>query len=143
MQHASGDRNSLQRFVNAQEPVFEEVCAELRDGRKRTHWMWFIFPQIKGLGYSSMSQYYALSSLAEADAYLQHPVLGPRLRECTRLVNVVEGRSIEEIFGDIDAVKFRSSMTLFAKATDDNQIFLDALQKYFSGEFDPLTIQRL
>lgn len=90
-----------------------------------------------------MSQYYAIASLAEAQAYLQHPVLGPRLRECTKLVNSVKGRSIEEILGGIDAMKLRSSMTLFAKATDDNQIFLDALKKYFAGEFDPLTIQRL
>lgn len=107
------------------------------------HWIWFIFPQVEGLGQSWMSQRYAISSLSEAQAYLQHPILGPRLRECTQLVNSVKGRSIEEIFGGIDAMKFRSSMTLFAKATDDNQMFLDALQKYFSGKFDPLTIQRL
>src|SRR5579863_7341807 len=137
------DPFDLQRFVDAQRAEFEAARKELEGGMKVGHWIWFIFPQIKGLGQSWMSQRYAISSLAEAQAYLQHPVLGPRMRECTQLVNSVNGRSIEEIFGDIDAMKFRSSMTLFAKATDDNQIFLNALQKYFSGEFDPLTIQRL
>lgn len=137
------DPFDLQRFVDAQQAEFEAARSELEAGRKVGHWIWFIFPQIKGLGHSSMSQYYAIASLTEAQAYLQHPTLGPRLRECTQLVNSVGGRSIEEIFGGIDAMKFRSSMTLFAKATDDNQVFQDALQKYFSGEFDPLTIQRL
>jgi uncharacterized protein (DUF1810 family) len=137
------DPFDLQRFVDVQRSEFDAARAELEGGRKVGHWIWFIFPQIKGLGQSWMSQRYAISSLAEAQAYLQHPILGPRLRECTQLVNSVKGRSIEEIFGGIDAMKFRSSMTLFAKATDDNQVFQDALQKYFSGEFDPLTIQRL
>jgi uncharacterized protein (DUF1810 family) len=137
------DPFDLQRFVDAQRAEFESARSELEGGRKVGHWIWFIFPQIKGLGQSSMSQYYAIASLAEAQAYLQHPILGPRLRECTQLVNSVKGRSIEQIFGGIDAMKFRSSMTLFAKTTDDNQIFLNALQKYFSGEFDPLTIQCL
>ncbi len=105
--------------------------------------MWFIFPQIQGLGFSYQSRLFAISSLEEAAAYLNHPVLGARLKECTRLVNEVEGRSIDEILGDIDALKFRSSMTLFAHATPDNKIFKDALQKYFHGEFDPLTLARL
>jgi uncharacterized protein (DUF1810 family) len=134
---------NLERFVTAQEPVFEQVQAELRNGRKTSHWMWFIFPQIKGLGHSSVAQYYAISSLAEAQAYLQHPVLGPRLQECTCLVVAVEGRSIHDIFGTPDDLKFCSSMTLFAHATADNQIFLEALKKYFAGQFDALTIQRL
>jgi uncharacterized protein (DUF1810 family) len=143
MENGAPDPFDLQRFVDAQRAEFEAARSELRGGMKVGHWIWFIFPQIKGLGQSWMSQRYAISSLTEARAYLQHPVLGPRLRECTQLVNSVKGRSIEEILGDIDAMKFRSSMTLFAKAGDDSQIFLDALQKYFAGEFDPLTIQRL
>jgi uncharacterized protein (DUF1810 family) len=137
------DLYDLQRFVTAQDPVFEDVCSELRQGRKTSHWMWFVFPQIKGLGRTSIAQHYAISSKAEAEAYLNHPVLGPRLRECTRLVLEVEGRSLLDIFGSPDDMKFCSSMTLFAHATPDNRIFLDALQKYCSGRFDPLTIERL
>ena len=137
------DPFNLERFVDAQRTQFEAARSELAAGRKLGHWIWFIFPQIKGLGQSWMSQQYAISSLAEAEAYLQHPILGPRLRECTRLVNGVKGRTSEEIFGGIDSMKFRSSMTLFAKAAADKQIFLDALNQYFAGEFDPLTIQRL
>jgi uncharacterized protein (DUF1810 family) len=134
---------SLERFVQAQEPVFERVMAELRGGQKTSHWMWFVFPQIEGLGHSPTARRFALSSRAEAEAYLRHPVLGPRLRECTRLVNAVEGRSIEEIFGYPDHLKFRSCVTLFAHATGDNQVFVDALGKYFGGEYDPLTLDRL
>lgn len=137
------DPYNLKRFVDAQDPVFARVCSELRAGRKREHWMWFIFPQIQGLGYSPLAQKFAITSLEEARAYLDHPILGARLRECCRLVNLVEGRSIEEIFGYPDDLKFRSSMTLFAHATSDNQVFRDALEKYFSGEFDPLTLERL
>jgi uncharacterized protein (DUF1810 family) len=137
------DRYDLQRFIDAQNPIFEQVCAELRAGQKQGHWMWFIFPQIRGLGHSQMAIKFALSSLDEAEAYLQHQVLGPRLRECTRLVVVVEERSINQIFGYPDDLKFRSSMTLFASSTSENQIFKDALQKYFSGELDRLTIERL
>jgi uncharacterized protein (DUF1810 family) len=105
--------------------------------------MWFVFPQIQGLGHSAMARRFALSSLAEVKAYLRHPILGPRLRQCTQLVNAVEGRSIEEIFGYPDYLKFRSSMTLFAHATDDDQVFSDALRKYFGGVEDPLTLQRI
>jgi uncharacterized protein (DUF1810 family) len=123
----------LQRFVDAQNPVFEQVCAELREGRKQTHWMWFIFPQIKGLGTSPMAIEFAISSRQEAEAYLKHSVLGPRLRECTRLVNQVERRSVNQIFGYPDDLKFRSSMTLFASTSCENAIFKDALQKYFGG----------
>ena len=137
------DTYDLQRFVDAQNPVYDKICAELRDGQKKSHWMWFVFPQIEGLGSSPMARKFAISSLAEAAAYLEHPVLGPRLTECTRLVNLVEGRSIEQIFGRPDDLKFRSSMTLFAHATPDNPVFIDALQKYFSGEFDPATLARL
>jgi len=137
------DPYNLQRFVEAQDPVFQRVCSELRGGSKRSHWMWFIFPQIRGLGQSAVSVKYSISSLAEAKAYLAHSILGPRLRECTRLVNQVDGRSIEDIFGYPDDLKFHSSITLFARATPDSQVFMDALQKYFRGEFDQLTLDRL
>ena len=137
------DPYDLQRFVDAQDPVYQRVCAELRNGRKDTHWMWFIFPQIRGLGSSSTAAAFAIESREEAEAYLAHPVLGPRLRECTGLVNQVEGRSAEQIFGYPDVLKFRSSMTLFASAASDNQIFQDALEKYFGGEPDPRTLKLL
>jgi len=139
------DPYDLQRFLDAQNPVFERVCTELRSGQKIGHWMWFIFPQLRGLGHSEMTERFAISSQDEAEAYLNHPVLGPRLRECTRLVMLVEGRSINQIFGYPDDLKFRSSMTLFASTTSDsdNQIFKDALQEYFAGEPDRLTIERI
>jgi uncharacterized protein (DUF1810 family) len=137
------DRYDLQRFVDAQRPVFDTVCAELRDGKKRSHWMWFVFPQIRGLGRSDMARRFAIASIEEAKAYLEHPVLGHRLRECSRLVAAVDGRSIEEMFGSPDDMKFRSSMTLFAQATPDNEVFVNCLQKYFAGEADPLTLGQL
>ena len=127
------DPYDLQRFVTAQDPIFEQVRTELRAGRKRTHWMWFVFPQLQGLGHSPMAQKYAISSLEEAAAYLAHPTLGARLRECTDLVNHIKDRSIEQIFGYPDDLKFRSCMTLFADATPDNQVFKDALKKYYPG----------
>ncbi|HSE74880.1 MAG TPA: DUF1810 domain-containing protein [Dongiaceae bacterium] len=133
----------LQRFVDAQAPVYGRVCGELRNGRKQSHWMWFIFPQIAGLGHSPMAQRYAISSLAEAKAYLEHPILGPRLRECTRLVLSVEGRSAREILGAPDDMKFRSCLTLFAHAAPEEPLFHDALRKYFYGAFDPLTVEKL
>jgi uncharacterized protein (DUF1810 family) len=139
----SVDPYDLQRFVDAQNPVFEKVCAELQSGQKRGHWMWFIFPQLRSLGSSQMAVKFGISSRQEAEAYLKHPILGPRLRECTGLVNLVKGRSIKEIFGYPDDLKLRSSMTLFASATPDNQVFRDALQKYFAGEVDRLTIEEL
>lgn len=129
--------------MDAQEHVIESVRAELRRGQKRGHWIWFIFPQLKGLGRSGTSQMYGISSLDEAVAYLEHPVLGPRLIECTELVNAVEGRTAEQIFGDIDAMKFRSCMTLFAKASRENTVFMEALEKYYAGEFDMLTLSLL
>jgi uncharacterized protein (DUF1810 family) len=137
------DAYDLQRFVDAQSGVYEQAKSELRAGRKEGHWMWYVFPQIKGLGYSATAQKYAISSLDEASAYLNHPVLGPRLRECARLVSMVNGRSIEYIFGYPDNLKFHSSMTLFAHAADENQIFTDVLRKYFRSELDRLTIARL
>ena len=134
---------NLERFVTAQAPVFATVLAELRAGRKRTHWMWFIFPQIKGLGSSATAVYFAIDSREEAAAYLKHPVLGPRLLECTRLVLDVKGRTSIQIFGLIDDLKFRSSMTLFAEVTLKETVFREALEKYFDGEADALTLEIL
>lgn len=133
----------LQRFLNAQDPEYESVLSELRRARKTSHWMWYVFPQLKGLGSSSNASYFGISSRGEAEAYLKHPILGPRLRECTTLVNRAEARSIEAIFGSIDSLKFRSSMTLFAEVDPAGGIFKEALEKYFDGERDPLTLNRL
>src|SRR5437868_12171131 len=137
------DPFDLDRFLRAQDSVFEQVKSELRAGSKRGHWMWFVFPQLKGLGSSWMAEKYAISSRAEAEAYLAHAILGPRLTECTRLVNQVEGRSAEAIFGSVDTLKFRSSMTLFAEVSRDGSVFAEALQKYFAGQPDRLTLERL
>jgi uncharacterized protein (DUF1810 family) len=135
------DTYDLQRFVAAQDAAgtYESAVAELGDGRKRSHWMWFVFPQIAGLGQSPTSRRYAIRSLDEARAYLEHPVLGPRLRESTRIVAELTGRTAEEIFGGIDAVKLRSSMTLFARAAADNGLFTRVLDAYFDGRADPAT----
>ena len=138
-----GDRFQLQRFVDAQQPVYAAVLSELRAGRKRSHWMWFIFPQVAGLGHSATSKTFAVSSLTEAAAYLAHPTLGPRLRECAALVAGIDGRSVDEIFGHPDDLKFRSSMTLFARAAPGEPIFDACLQKYFGGEPDPQTVALL
>ncbi|MBV8935889.1 MAG: DUF1810 domain-containing protein [Alphaproteobacteria bacterium] len=137
------DPYNLQRFVDAQNPVYDRVCAELRDGRKKSHWMWFVFPQIEGLGTSQMARKFAISSLAEAAAYLAHAILGSRLVECTKLVNLIEGRLIGQIFRYPDDLKFCSSMSLFARATAENQVFVNAVEKYFKGEFDQATMERL
>ena len=142
MQSAS-DRFNLQRFVDAQERVYATVLDELRASRKRSHWIWFVFPQIAGLGSSATAARYAISSIHEARAYLGHDVLGPRLHECTRLVNAVPDRSIGEIFGSPDDMKVRSSMTLFAHATEDNSDFVELLARYYDGTEDPLTLRRL
>ena len=137
------DPFALQRFVDAQDPVIARVIDELARGRKSGHWMWFIFPQIAGLGFSAMAQRYAISSLDEARAYLAHPVLGPRLRQCTELVLAVDGRDAHAIFGSPDDLKFRSSMTLFAKAAPQEILFGRALAKYFGGEGDTRTLEIL
>ncbi|KAF1047138.1 MAG: hypothetical protein GAK35_00789 [Herbaspirillum frisingense] len=141
------DPYSLQRFVDAQEPVFEQVVAELRAGAKRSHWMWFVFPQLAGLGRSETARHYALRSLAEAQAYLRHPVLGSRLIECTRLVLEVHKtqpqRTAQAIFGDPDDMKFHSSMTLFAEAGPQQPEFAAALTLYFGGEPDRATLRLL
>ncbi len=137
------DIYNLHRFLTAQEPVYDEVLAELHAGRKSTHWIWFIFPQVTGLGHSAMAQQFAIASLDEAKAYLQHPVLGQRLRECTQLVLDVNGRRVDEIFPYPDNLKFRSCMTLFLTAATDNAIFKDALFKYFDGKPDQQTMNVL
>jgi uncharacterized protein (DUF1810 family) len=141
-----GDPFDLQRFVDAQGRVYDEVLGELRDGRKRSHWIWFVFPQLRGLGRSSTAQHYGIVSLAEAKAYLQHPVLAPRLRECAQLTAAIDGRTANEIFGSPDDLKVRSSMTLFARAADDPEMradFVAVLDKFYGGEEDPATISLL
>jgi uncharacterized protein (DUF1810 family) len=137
------DPHNLQRFLDAQAPVFDQILTELRAGRKRSHWMWFVFPQIAGLGSSPMAQHFAISGRAEALAYLAHPTLGPRLRECTGLVNQVPNRTISDIFGYPDDLKFRSSVTLFAAVAPGEEVFRAALDQYFAGKPDPATLARL
>lgn len=140
--NATNDDDKLKRFVDAQARAIDRVLAELRAGRKRSHWMWFVFPQITGLGRSETAQYYALASLEEAKAYLAHPLLGPCLRQCTELVLAIRGRSAAEIFGFPDDLKFRSSMTLFARA-GGGDIFRLALERFYGGEEDAATIARI
>ena len=137
------DPYDLQRFVDAQVRAYENACSELKLGQKQSHWMWFVFPQIKGLGTSSTALYYAISGRDEAQAYLRHPVLGPRLRECTKLVNAIEGRTIRQVFAYPDNLKFRSCMTLFSEVTSENEEFVLAVKKYFSGQPDSATLARL
>ena len=131
----------LERFARAQDEggVYEIATRELREGAKRSHWMWFVFPQIAGLGHSSTSKAYAIRTLAEASAYLQHPVLGPRLIECASILLALGGMGAKEIFGDIDAIKLRSSMTLFARAAPEDPVFEHVLAKYFDGVPDART----
>jgi uncharacterized protein (DUF1810 family) len=131
----------LEHFVTAQDRVWDDVVAELRAGEKQSHWMWFVFPQHVALGRSRMAQRYGLAGLDEAQAYLAHPVLGERLRQCTRLVLAVEHRRAHQIFGSPDDLKFRSAMTLFARAAPDEPLFRQALDKYYSGEEDRLTLE--
>jgi uncharacterized protein (DUF1810 family) len=137
------DPYDLQRFVRAQDTNFESARDELRRGRKTSHWMWYVFPQIEGLGHSAMSQTFAIISKAEALAYLAHPVLGARLTECTNIVNALEGRSASQIFGSPDDMKFRSSMTLFHGVSPETDMFKEALVKYFGGKADPRTLERM
>lgn len=134
--------DSLQRFVDAQVATYDTALAELRDGHKRTHWMWFIFPQIAGLGHSAMAQRYAISGLEEAKAYLAHPLLGIRLRECTEAVNTHTDRSAHAIFGSPDDIKLRSSMTLFSAAAPQEPLFRRAIEQFY-GNDDPATLERL
>jgi uncharacterized protein (DUF1810 family) len=137
------DSFKLERFVSAQAEVFPQVLAELRAGRKRSHWIWFIFPQMKGLGHSAQSDYYGIVALDEAAAFVRHPLLGPRLVQCTQLVHRIEGREAGDILAFPDDLKFRSSMTLFARAAPEVPIFREALDRYFDGQPDPLTLELL
>lgn len=133
------DPQTLHRFLEAQEHMYGAALAELRAGEKRSHWIWYIFPQVAGLGHSAMSQRYAIRSAAEAKAYLNHAVLGPRLVECARALLAVNGRSATQIMGDPDDLKLRSSMTLFARVSDPQSIFRQVLEKYYGGAEDPKT----
>lgn len=137
------DPFDLARFVDAQAAVYETVVRELRAGRKRSHWMWFVFPQLRGLGSSPTAVRYSITSIDEARAYLDHRLLGPRLRECSGLVARIDGRTAEQIFGWPDDMKLRSSMTLFARTSDDNDEFVAVLEKFYGGEEDPATLARL
>lgn len=143
MTQTSTDPFDLNRFISAQEDVYDSVLSELKAGHKRTHWMWYIFPQIDGLAYSSMSKHYAIKSLAEAQSYLHHPVLGKRLRECAETILAVEGRSASEIFGSPDDLKLKSSLTLFASVLNSAPVFAAALDKYYHGERDSRTLKLL
>lgn len=133
----------LQRFVEAQNPVYDGVCAELKSGRKTSHWMWFIFPQLKALGRSTIAKFYGIESLQEAQAYLQHPTLGARLRSCTELVIAIPDKTAFEIFGTPDELKFRSSMTLFSLADVDAEVFVQALDRFYGGKPDRATVDLL
>ena len=137
------DSSNLERFVEAQDPIYDQVRRELRAGRKESHWMWFVFPQVAGLGHSPTSIRFAISSLDEAKAYLAHPVLGPRLQECAKLVLEAGAGTAGQIFGPVDEMKFRSSMTLFAKAAPEVDVFERCLEKYFAGAPDQATLERL
>ena len=137
------DPYHLESFVETQNPVYDQVFWELQQGLKMTHWIWFIFPQIEGLSSSTMSKRFAIYSVEEAAAYLKHPVLGARLKQCTELVINTSGRTLKQILGPTDNMKFRSCMTLFAHTTASNEVFEDALQRYFSGRYDQLTLDRL
>jgi uncharacterized protein (DUF1810 family) len=143
--HAAADPYDLARFVAAQDAggSYRQATAELRRGRKTSHWMWYVFPQIAGLGLSSVSRRYAISSLEEAAAYSAHPVLGPRLADCATILTGISGCTAEQIFGRIDAMKLRSSMTLFMRAVPGQQVFRQVLDQYFGGEPDAATEQRL
>ncbi|MGB7202827.1 MAG: DUF1810 domain-containing protein [Pyrinomonadaceae bacterium] len=139
MKSSDDDPFKLERFVKAQDPEIQQVKIELANGSKHGHWMWFVFPQIRGLGSSNLSQIYAISSINEAKAFLVHPVLGARLIECSKLVVEVDGRTAVQVFGKTDAMKFHSSMTLFCLASPETKVFRDALNKYFEGELDKST----
>jgi len=140
---ADASPHDLERFVAAQEPVIERVRAELRAGRKASHWMWFVFPQIAGLGRSETARFYAIRSLEEAAAYLAHPILGQRLVECTRLMNAVKGSTAEQVLGHVDALKFHSCMTLFVAVDAQQPDFAEALRRYFGGTLDRGTLDRI
>ena len=143
MTHEHPDRDNLDRFVAAQDAAYQQAIAELRAGRKRSHWMWFIFPQIAGLGSSPTAQHYAIHDRAEARAYLEHAVLGPRLVECTETLLALTGATAAEVFGHPDDLKLRSSATLFAEISPPGSVFDRLLAKYYDGIRDPLTLEQL
>jgi uncharacterized protein (DUF1810 family) len=133
----------LDRFIDAQAPVYAQALAELRAGQKQSHWMWFVFPQMVGLGQSATSRAYAIQSLEEARAYIAHPVLGVRYRECCQAMMNLRGRSAQDVFGPVDAQKYHSSLTLFAEAAPDDVLFYNLLEKYFDGDADEATLELL
>lgn len=139
----TGDPHDLERFVEAQQGVYEKALAEITRGDKRSHWMWFIFPQLQGLGRSSTAQFYAIKNLKEAQAYLDHPILGPRLLQCAEAALQVEGRTAKQIFGSIDAMKLRSCATLFAQVAPEGSVFQRLLAKYYDGQSDIATLRLL
>ncbi|HET7537797.1 MAG TPA: DUF1810 domain-containing protein [Candidatus Didemnitutus sp.] len=143
MTRSSDDPNDLERFVTAQEANYADAIAELRGGRKQTHWMWYVFPQVAGLGTSPMAVRYAINSRAEAVAYLAHPVLGPRLRECSEALLQISGKTAREVMGQPDDVKLQSSMTLFAALSPTGAPFAKVLERYYGGATDPRTIEFL
>jgi uncharacterized protein (DUF1810 family) len=136
-------RDDLERFVSAQQPVYESACEELAQGRKTSHWMWFVFPQLRALGRSGTAHFFGIEDAAEASAYWRHPVLGPRLLRCTQLVLAIERRSAHQIFGSPDDLKLRSSMTLFESVAPGEPAFAQLLERYYGGERDPLTLAAL
>jgi uncharacterized protein (DUF1810 family) len=137
------DNYNLNRFLEAQESTFKTALSEIRNGRKRSHWMWFIFPQVAGLGFSETSQYYSIKTIAETTAYLNHPVLGKRLVEITEALLTIDGKTANQIFGSPDDMKLKSSMTLFAAVSNENAVFRKVLEKYFNGQEDTKTLQLL
>ena len=137
------DRFNLSRFIEAQEGDYSDVLDELKRGKKAGHWIWYVFPQMASLGHSAMSERYSISCINEARAYIGHPILGPRLVECTELILAVEGKTAEQIFGSLDAMKFRSSMTLFSHVGEADSVYQRALSKYFDGEPDPKTLKAM
>ncbi|MBJ6118511.1 DUF1810 domain-containing protein [Pontibacter sp. BT310] len=137
------DNYNLNRFLEAQENTYQTALAEIRNGRKRSHWMWFIFPQVAGLGFSETSQFYGIKTIAEATAYLNHPVLGKRLEEITEALLTIDGKTANQIFGSPDDMKLKSSMTLFAAVSDEKPVFRKVLEKYFNGQEDTKTLQLL
>ena len=137
------DPYDLARFLEGQKGDYQQAISEIRSGRKRSHWMWYIFPQFEGLGFSTTSQHYAIKSIGEAEAYLRHPVLGPRLLECARATLALHGRSASEVFGSPDDMKLRSCATLFASVSPAGSVFEQLLDKYFGGERDDKTLKLL
>src|ERR1035437_1144284 len=141
--YSSGYNNILNHFLSAQQHIYPQVLKELRNGKKTTHWMWFIFPQIEGLGYSSTAKYYSIKTIEEAKEYVAHPILGKRLLECSKIILEIENKTADDIFGYPDIIKLKSSMTLFNFVTPEHKVFAEVLKKYFSGKQDEQTLSIL